>query len=168
MPIYEFYCARCNMIFIFLSRTVNPRKVPRCPRCGNPRMRRMISRFSSIRARGEGEEGGPDELPVDETRLERAVSALEKEASAVDEEDPRQAARLMRRFADATGLKFSPTMEEAMRRMEAGEDPEAIEEEMGELLESEEEPFVFPGEQGSRAPGGRRAPPARDEKLYDL
>jgi len=130
-------------------------------------MRRMISRFSSLRSTSSGEDSGEEDLPLDESRLEQAVSALEKEAGSLDEEDPRQAARLMRRFADMTGLKFSEPMEEAMRRMEAGEDPEAIEEEMGDLLESEEEPFVFPGQEG----GGRkrsRPPPRRDEKLYDL
>ena len=167
MPIYEFYCARCNTIFSFFSRTVNTAKIPRCPRCGGRRMRRMVSRFASVRSPCSGEDAGEEDLPLDESRLEQAVSALEKEAGSLDEEDPRQAARLMRRFADMTGLRFSEPMEEAMRRMEAGENPEAIEEEMGDLLESEEEPFVFPGQEGGRRKP-RRPPPRRDEKLYDL
>lgn len=166
MPIYEFYCPHCNVIFNFFSRTVNTTKIPKCPRCGKRRMQRLVSRFSSVRHRGEdGGEG--EDLPVDEERLEQAVNVLEREAGSLNEEDPRQAARLMRRFADITGLKFSPKMEEAMRRMEAGEDPEAIEEELGDELESEEEPFIFPGE-GGGATKRRRRPPQRDETLYDL
>jgi hypothetical protein len=53
-------------------------------------------------------------------------------------------------------------MEEALRRMEAGEDPEAIESELGDVLEKEE-PFFA----GKRA-RSRRAPPARDETLYEM
>ena len=55
-------------------------------------------------------------------------------------------------------------MEEAIRRMEAGEDPERIEAEMGDIIE-QEEPFVFDGNKGPRP---KRAEPHRDETLYDL
>ena len=44
----------------------------------------------------------------------------------------------MRKISDATGLSLGPQMEEALRRMEKGEDPERIEEEMGELLEGDD------------------------------
>jgi hypothetical protein len=57
-------------------------------------------------------------------------------------------------------------MEEALRRMERGEDPEQVEAEMGDLLETED-PFVFGGKKG-RGGGGVRRAPTRDETLYDL
>jgi hypothetical protein len=61
-------------------------------------------------------------------------------------------------------------MEEAMRRMEAGEDPDRIEEEMGSLLEEEEpefgEPEGSPGRLGSLR--RRLRPPQVDETLYEL
>ena len=44
-------------------------------------------------------------------------------------------AKMMRKLSDATGMKFGESMEEAMRRMEAGEDPDKIEDEMGDLLD---------------------------------
>jgi hypothetical protein len=48
--------------------------------------------------------------------------------------------------------------------MERGEDPEKIEEEMGDLLEGEE-PFLF----GAKAQRGSKKPKPRiDETLYDL
>jgi hypothetical protein len=50
--------------------------------------------------------------------------------------------------------------------MEAGEDPDAIEAEMGDLLE-EEEPFLLPDKKEG-AKRARRPAPRRDEKLYDL
>jgi hypothetical protein len=62
-------------------------------------------------------------------------------------------------------MELGPGMDEAIRRMERGEDPEAVEAEMGDLLESEE-PFVLPSQKG----GGRsrRPPPRHDETLYEL
>jgi hypothetical protein len=50
--------------------------------------------------------------------------------------------------------------------MEAGEDPDAIEAEMGDLLE-DEEPFLLPDKKGA-AKKSKRPAPMRDEKLYDL
>jgi hypothetical protein len=55
-------------------------------------------------------------------------------------------------------------MEEALSRMEAGEDPEQVEAEMGDLL-NEEEPFIMGAKKGRKA---KRAEPLRDETLYDL
>jgi hypothetical protein len=58
-------------------------------------------------------------------------------------------------------------MQEAMRRMEAGEDPDKIEEEMGDLLEAEEPEFGASG--GSLRQWSRKLrPPQVDETLYDL
>ena len=76
---------------------------------------------------------------------------------------PQQAARSCA-LSEATGLRMGSGMEEALSRMERGEDPDSIEQEMGSLLE-EEEPFIF--EQKSR-PVARSQRPAVDETLYDL
>jgi len=110
MPIYEFFCEDCNTIFNFFSGSVK-------------------------------KEGGElDDLPIDEAKMEKAMSLLAREAEGINEDDPRQAANLMRKLSDAAGVGLGPSMEEALKRMEAGEDPEQIEAEMGDLLE-QEEPF---------------------------
>ncbi len=44
----------------------------------------------------------------------------------LDEEDPRAMARALRRMSEETGEPIEPEMEEALGRMEAGEDPEAV------------------------------------------
>jgi len=49
----------------------------------------------------------------------------------------------MRKFSDMTGLHYTEKMNEALSRLETGEDPEAIEAEMGDALENED-PFVLP------------------------
>ena len=41
----------------------------------------------------------------------------------------------MRKLTDMTGLELGDGMQEALKRMDAGEDPDAIEAEMGDLLE---------------------------------
>jgi hypothetical protein len=112
------------------------------------------------------EDSEMDDLPFDETKMEKAMHALAGEAENINEDDPRQAANLMRKMTDMTGLELGPGMHEALRRMEGGEDPDQIEAEMGDLLE-QEEPFILP-EKRARAAKATRPAPMRDETLYDL
>ena len=164
MPIYEFYCSACNTIYKFFSRTVNTEKVPHCPECENVRLERRVSTFAAISGK-KGDDAGDEELPpIDESKMEQAMALLSREADKIDEDDPRQAANLMRKLSEATGLKLGPGMEEALSRMEKGEDPEKIEEEMGDLLE-EEDPFILPNQAKSAAPQKK---PRVSEKIYDL
>jgi putative FmdB family regulatory protein len=162
MPIYEFYCGRCHMIFNFFSRTVNTDKVPTCPRCRKTKLDRRMSLFSRRRGAAEEDDSGMPEM--DESKMMKAMGVLAQEADGLDENDPRQAANLMRKLSDMTGINLGNGMEEALRRMEAGEDPEQVEAEMGDLLEGEE-PFSVK-KKGSRA--GRRRPPLVDAELYEL
>jgi hypothetical protein len=67
----------------------------------------------------------------------------------MNEEDPRQAADLMRKLSDMTGLELGAGMNEALRRMEKGEDPDQIEAEMGNILE-EEDLLRLPDKKGKR------------------
>jgi len=166
MPIYEFYCSRCHMVFSFLSRSVNTEKVPPCPRCRKAKLSREISTFAVTgRSRSAAD---ADDLPVDDATLERAMTSLAGEAEKINEDDPRQAAGLMRRFSDMTGMKFGDGMEEALARMEQGEDPDKIEQDMGELMDGEE-PFSFAdGAGGAGGPGRTGRGPGRDPTLYEL
>jgi putative FmdB family regulatory protein len=163
MPIYEFYCEECNTIFSFFSKTVNTSKTPKCPACKTRELSRRMSAFAVTgRAR---ETDDMDDLPFDESKMEQAMQMLAGEAEHINEDDPRQAANLMRKLTDMTGLELGGGMAEALRRMENGEDPEQIEAEMGDILENED-PFQTAPRKGSSA--GRRSAPRRDETLYDL
>lgn len=175
MPVYEFYCLDCHMIFSFLSRRIDTRKRPSCPRCGRPKLERRISLFSVSRGRGEdADEGaGPD---IDDARLEQAMESLAREAEGMDEDDPRQAGRLMRRLFETAGLPLSGGMEEAIRRMEAGEDPEKVEADMADVLDEESLP-ESPDTPGGASGPGRKVdlaalrrkllPPSVDDTLYE-
>jgi hypothetical protein len=122
-----------------------------------------MSLFSRVRHQGEEEDTPmPD---IDEGKMAQAMDLLSREAEHVDENDPKQAVNLMRKLSDMTGMNLGSGMEEALRRMEAGEDPEQIEQEMGDLLEGED-PFGFGDKKSGK--GIKRRPPAKDETLYEL
>ncbi len=104
MPIYEFYCKKCHTLFNFFSATVNTDKRPLCPRCRKVKLERQMSLFSRVRHQGE-EENTP--MPdIDESKLERAMNVLGREAETLDENDPKQAANLMRKLSDMTGMNL--------------------------------------------------------------
>lgn len=165
MPMYEFFCSKCNTIFTFLSRSINTEKIPPCPKEKTHTLTRMVSRFAVTgKAKESGgidsEETMPD-LPIDEAKMEKAMESLASEAEHINEDDPREAANLMRKLTDMTGLKLGDKMEDALSRMEAGEDPDAIEQELGDIDEND----LF---SVAAKKGGSKAPPVRDETLYEM
>lgn len=166
MPIYEFYCSRCHVIFNFLARTAGTRKRPACPKCGKPKLEKQASAFAISKNRPEpdGEDGLPD---LDEEKMERAMEDLARQAEGISEDDPRAMAGLMRRFYEGAGMELGEGMNEAIRRMEAGEDMEQIEEDLGDLLEDEEALFGA-GAGGLKGLKRRLRPPRVDDTLYDL
>lgn len=172
MPIYEYYCGGCHTVLNFFSRTLNPAKQPACPHCGRRKLERQVSLFAAGRKADGGGEGDGDGLDgMDERKMERAMEALASEAGAMNEEDPKAAAQLMRKFSKMAGMEFNDGIEQALQRMEAGEDPEAVEAEMGDVLDSAD-PFLPVG--GSKSKKGdpkdrrHRGAPRHDATLYDL
>ena len=165
MPIYEFFCADCNTVFNFLSRRPNSDKRPACPQCGKPELQKLMSAFATI---GKAKESDTDDpfAGMDEAKMEQALAGLMREAENVNEDDPRQMAQLMRKFADKTGLNLGGAMEEAIARMEAGDDPDQIEQEMGDLMDGDE-PFSLEAMK-KRVQGGARRPPRHDDHLYEM
>lgn len=164
MPIYEFYCDTCNVVFNFLSGRINTSTKPACPRCGKKEISRQMSTFATI---GKASENNDDMMAgMDETKMEEAFGSLMQEAEGMNEEDPRQMATLMRKFTEKTGMNLGDTMEEAISRMEKGEDPDLIEKEMGDQLEGDDL-FSFDGMK-KKAVSGVRQTPSYDEKLYKI
>jgi putative FmdB family regulatory protein len=164
MPIYEFLCQDCNTIFNFFSSRINTEKRPDCPKCGRKELERQVSAFAVI---GRAKEKGEDDLlaGLDETKMEHALEGLMREAEGMNEDDPRQMAQLMRKFSDKTGLSLGAPMEEAIARMEAGEDPDAIEKDMGDLLDADD---AFSLEGLKKKIRSSPKPPVYDETLYPL
>jgi len=162
VPVYEFLCRRCNRIYSFHSFRVTTERVPRCPKCGASDLTRVPSRFGVSGRRagptggaGGGEGAGPD---LEDPRVEREMMRFASELEHMDENDPRQMAAAVRRMTELAGERITPAMEEMIRRLEAGEDPEKVEEELGDALEEEM------GEEG----GGGLSEPERDDGLYPM
>jgi putative FmdB family regulatory protein len=165
VPIFEFLCPACNRIYSFLSLSSTPSRRPVCPRCGASDLTRVPSAFAVSGAKKTEDpkpssaSAEPDDASM--ARMERELMRMGSELDENDAEDPRTMARMMRRLAEVSGEKMTPTMNEMFRRLEAGEDPDALEEELGPQLEAEM------GEDGGEH-GGEGGSPTRDEGLYDL
>ena len=85
------------------------------------------------------------------------------QAEKMKDDDPQAAAKLMRKLSETTGMKLGDGFQEALQRLEAGEDPDKIDEEMGDILSGED---PFGKKQGGKMPVSRK--PRKDETLYDL
>ncbi|PTX99035.1 FmdB family transcriptional regulator [Opitutus sp. ER46] len=188
MPIYEYYCPDNNTIYQFYAKTLAQGQIiPRCP--DNPafQMRKLVSAFAVTRGGRKddgaepkgpaGADAGGD--PAEDARMEAAMDAMEKEFSSVDENDPKAMARMMRRMSELTGEKIDGEMEEVVRKLEEGTDPDSLEEQLG----GADEPGAGMDDPYGEGPAGdaakpdpkepkhrfkaRRLPPRRDPKLYD-
>lgn len=186
MPIYEYYCPDNHTIYQFFAKTLaQGQTVPKCPDNAAFRMHKVVSTFA-ISSGGKKDErpagppGGEGSSgdPAEDARMEAAMSAMEQEFSSVDENDPRAMARMMRRMAELTGEKIDGEMEEVVRKLEEGADPDALEEQLGGGSEGGD--MDDPLGEGLGAAGGgpeikekkhrfkaRRSHPRRDPNLYD-
>ena len=165
MPIYEFSCAKCRKIFSFLSKRLNPDRLPVCPKCGNKRLTKQMSAFAMPRglsestAPSEGVDPGGDPMSeMDDPKVMRAMAELERDMGHLDENNPKHMAHLMRKMKDALPPGTMPKeLDIAIKRLEAGEDPEKIEADMGDVL----------GDLEGGAAGGGAAGYSKDAGLYD-
>ena len=170
MPIYEFYCADNHTVYQFLARSLAyGDRTPRCPANAAYRMEKRVSKFAFLRGAKESTEGDPF-AGMDETKMEAMMADLERDMAGMDESnpDPRQLGHVMRKMTDALGDKAPPEMREMIRRLEAGEDPEKLESEFGDLGDDGEgEGGDFLSQTVKKLKAGLRAP-KRDAKLYEM
>lgn len=154
MPIYEYLCRDCHTVYQFFSRTTSPQAEPACPKVpGHRALERQMSGFAFHgSAPKTSPEGGAGDSPEVAAQLEQLMGQMQ----GIDENDPRAMGRLMRRMSEITGEGMDdPALEEAVRRLEGGEDPERVE----ELMESA-------GTDGG--PGGSFGAPNMDSGIYDM
>jgi len=171
MPIYEFVCRDCNSVYQFFSKRVDPEKVPPCPK--HPEhapLSRQMSRFALGRPasrngepsdqapeQGKGESAsGPD---LDNPQVEARMMDLMSRMESMDENDGRSMGRMMRELASITGEgSQDPAMQEAIRRLESGEDPEKVEQIVSDAY----------GEDALGGTGGHGGEPSFDGGMYDM
>jgi putative FmdB family regulatory protein len=166
MPIYEFACPDCRKIFNFLSKRLKPDGPPACPKCGRRKMIKQLSSFAMPRGLAEpsaataGSEQGP--MPdLDDPRVARVMSEMERDMEHMDENNPRHMAHMMKKMKDLMPVGSVPKeFDIAIKRLAAGEDPAKIEADMGDVLGD-----MMGGEEGA-APGGKGGY-THDSGLYD-
>jgi putative FmdB family regulatory protein len=166
MPIYEFACPKCRKIFNFLSKRPNPDRTPVCPKCGNRKMTKQFSSFATPRGVAEPSaavESGPDEgaIPdLEDPRVMRAMSEMERDLEHLDENNPKHMAHMMKKMKAILPAGSAPKeLDLAIKRLEAGDDPEKIEADMGDVFGE----FMGGEEGGPGGPGDY----THDSGLYD-
>lgn len=184
MPIYEFFCPDNNTVYQFYAKSVaQGETIPPCPDNPKFRMRKMVSGFAITKG------GASDEPPTnpttesgaeDDPKMEAAMAAMESEFAHVDENDPKAMGRMMRRMSEMTGEKLDGEMEEVVRKLEEGADPDSLEDALGGEMDESGDPYGDP--MGGGGPGSadpvdpkeprhrfkkRRSAPIRDPQLYD-
>lgn len=175
MPIYEFACPKCRRIFSFLSKRLNPDRKPVCPKCGSNRLEKQISGFAMLKgvpdsaAPSDADRDGPGEAgpEVDDARVEKVMSELERDMDHLDERNPRHVAHLMKKMKEIMPSGTVPKeLDVAIRRLERGEDPEKVEADMGDVLGD----LMGGGAEDEDGMGGAGGGPGgytRDGGLYD-
>ncbi len=120
MPIYEYYCHDCTKRVSVFFRTISQAsdEAAVCPTCSGRRLRRLVSKVRMLRSEDSRMESMADDASL---------------MSGLESEDPRALAGFMRRMSEEMGEPLDPEMSEVMNRLEAGEDPEAIEASMPDL-----------------------------------
>ena len=138
MPIYEYRCGDCGRkVSLFFRSFSAVTDDAACPHCGGANLRRLMSRVAFRRGSGGGAESGGDEFGGDE---------FGGFLDGLDENDPRALAHAMRRMSDEMGESVEPEMEEALGRLEKGEDPEHVMAELdegggGDIGGGDDQPF---------------------------
>ena len=175
MPIYEFACPKCRVVFSFLSKKVNPGHSPVCPKCGHTKLDRQMSAFATPKglaessAKTSGGDEGPAMPDMDDPKIMRAMGEIERDMSHMDENNPRHMAMMMRKMKDILPADTLPKeMDDAIKRLEKGEDPDKVEQDMGDIfggmMDGMEDPDGMGGMGEAGAGGGGYT---RDAGLYD-
>ncbi|MER3404526.1 MAG: hypothetical protein C4289_04635 [Chloroflexota bacterium] len=119
MPIYEYRCATCGhrSQHLFLTFSAAAAATPACPHCGGTELRRLVSRFATLKS--------------EEARLEELADP--SSLGDIDENDPRSVARWARKLGEQMGEDLPPEFDEMVDRMEHGEMPDDLDGEAGEV-----------------------------------
>jgi hypothetical protein len=129
-------------------------------------MIKQLSSFAMPRGLPEPSAASPSEegpLPdLDDPRMARVMSEMERDMEHMDENNPRHMAHMLKKMKDLMPAGSVPKeFDIAIKRLEAGEDPEKIEADMGDVLGD----FMGGEEGGAGGPGGGNY--TYDSGLYD-
>jgi putative FmdB family regulatory protein len=118
MPMYDYRCQSCRArVSIRQSYADYGVKAVTCPECGSQALTRIIGRVRIAKS--------------EDRRLDDMSDP--SFFGDIDEDDPRSLARAMKKMGQEMGEDLPPEFDEITGRLEAGEDPESIEQSMPDL-----------------------------------
>jgi putative FmdB family regulatory protein len=132
MPIYEYKCGECGrkVSLFFTSFSVAESRAEagenRCPRCGSPELKRVMSRARAVRV---GSRGGEYDGEMGSDLGEDSMGAMGDDLmEGINQDDPREVARWARQMKESLGedVDMGPEFDQALTRIEKGEDPEKV------------------------------------------
>ena len=150
MPIYEFMSQNTGKIYSFFAHSPSyAEKIPFCPDGKKYKMEKVMSGFSitgqkeeapEIPAGDSGDDPNDPFAGMDPGQAEKVMKELEGAMGGMDEDnpDPRQMGQLMRKMCEMTGETMDEPMEEVVRKLEEGADPDELEDRMGDFLGDEQ------------------------------
>ncbi len=117
MPTYEFRCLNCRRRFdVFMTYSEYGTRPVSCPHCKSEKIQRRITRVRI----GHSEDSRLDNLTGPES-----MEGLE--------DDPRALGRMMREISREAGQDMGPEFNEVIGRLEAGQSPDQIEQDLPDL-----------------------------------
>ncbi len=154
MPIYEYRCDDCrrrvSLFYQSITLAEAQAGAARCPHCGGAHLSRLVSRFNVGRAAAPPAYD-PDASSFDADSAEYSensgfpgmeehggMGALDGVEDTImpglDEDDPRSIARWARQMQAQSGEDLGPEFNSALTRIESGEDPDRVLEDMEPAL----------------------------------
>ena len=121
--------------FQFPFQASRARPPARLPQVRPPQIVQQISGFAMPRglkepsaASADAEAGDPPMPDMDDPRMMRAMAEMERDMEHLDENNPSHMAHMMKKMKDLMPAGTVPKeLDVAIKRLEAGEDPEKIE-----------------------------------------
>ena len=150
MPIYEFVSRDTGKIYSFFAHSTSyAEKIPFCPDGKKFKMEKVISGFSITGGNEKQSEEAEKSDSIDpndpfsgmnSNQAEKVMKELEGAIGGMDEDnpDPKQMGHLMRKMSEITGESMDEPMEEVVRKLEEGADPNELEDKMGNFMGLEE------------------------------
>jgi putative FmdB family regulatory protein len=127
MPKYDFRCLDCKRRFdAFFSYSEYGSKPVVCPHCQSENVQRKIGRVRVARS--------------DASRMETLGNS--ESLDSLDE-DPRALGRMMRSMSREIGEDMGPEFDEVIGRLESGQSPEQIEQDLPDLGGPDDAPGDF-------------------------
>jgi putative FmdB family regulatory protein len=160
MPIYEYRCDDCrrrvSLFYQSIALAEAQADAARCPHCGGAHLSRLVSRFNVGRP-AQTPAYDPDTTSFDADSADYSensgfpgmeehggMGALDGVEDTImpglDEDDPRSIARWARQMQSQSGEDLGPEFNSALSRIESGEDPDRVLEDM--------EPALAGGDEG--------------------